>query len=479
LLLRSYDEAVTRPKRRPPAKSRDMRRVFARTWPVLAVLATGALLAGCSGGGGGDIVVGQVGRADVKEIVEAPATVVAKASATVTTPANGTIANVRVKEGQEVTAGQVLLEIDSPEAEEQLEQAEKAHDEAMSGGNLNVPPADLSRTQAAIDRAATDAFKQAREAAEQIPDGPTRRAFLAQINQSQAAYAAVRADARDAVSRFNAGLGSISEALTSLSAVQRAQTEAAVALAQRTVDALTVRAPISGTVSFASPSAGAGGVGGLLSSLPEQAQGEASQLLGGTGQTQPGSGGQALPARNALTEGMPVSTGSTLLTILDVSDLSLSAEVDETDVLLVKPGVPADVELDAVPGASYAAEVETVDLAPTTSSGGGVSYVVHLSLDGGSTPDGAPAPEPRPGMSAVADLLVRTADNAVSVPSSAVVREGATDMVWLVTNGRAERRQVKLGAQGEDAVQVLQGVEVGDEVVVKGADQVSAGQSIS
>lgn len=479
MLLRSYDDAVTRARRRAPAKSRDKRRVLARTWPVLAGLTTVALLAGCSGGGGHDIVVGQVGRADVKEIVEAPATVVAKASAIVTAPANGTIAEVRVKEGREVTAGQVLLEIDSPEAEEQLQLAEKAHDEALSTGNVYVPPADLSRTQAATDKAANDAFTQAREVAEQIPDRPTKRALLAQINQSQAAYAAARADARDAVSRFNAGLGSISEALSSLSAAQRAQTEAAVALAQRTVDALTVRAPIGGTVSFGSPSAGAGGVGSLLSSLPEQAQGEASQLLGGTGQTQPGGAGQALPARNALTEGMPVSTGSTLLTILDVSDLSLSAEVDETDILLVKPGVTADVELDAVPGVSYAAEVETVDLAPTTSSGGGVSYVVHLSLGGGSTTDGEPAPEPRPGMSAVADLLVRTADNAVSVPSSAVVREGATDMVWLVTNGRTERRQVKLGAQGQDAVQVLQGLEIGDEVVIRGADRVSTGQSIS
>jgi multidrug efflux pump subunit AcrA (membrane-fusion protein) len=82
-------------------------------------------------------------------------------------------------------------------------------------------------------------------------------------------------------------------------------------------------------------------------------------------------------------------------------------------------------------------------------------------------------------MSAVADLLVRTAHNAVSVPSSAVVRDGSVDTVWLVTNGRAERREVKLGAQGEDAVQVLEGLEIGDQVVVRGADRVSAGQSVS
>jgi multidrug efflux pump subunit AcrA (membrane-fusion protein) len=447
----------------------------------VAGLAAAALLAGCSGGGGGGVVVGTVGRADVKEVVEAPATVVAKASATVAAPANGTVADMRVHDGQVVRTGQVLLEIDSPEAQEQLEQAERANDEAASGSSVTIPPADFSRTQNATDEAARDAFSKAREAAEQIPDKPTRDALLAQVAESEAAYDAARADAVAAVNRFNAGLGSISTALSSLSAAQRAQTEAALALAQRTVDALTVRAPIDGTVTFRASGASAGGsdLSSLLGALPEQAQGEASQLVGGTAPAQPGAGGQAPPARNALTEGMPVSTGASLLTLVDVSDLSLAAEVDETDVLLVKRGVTANVELDAVPGASYSAEVETIDVTPTTSSRGGVSYIVRLSLGGGTTPDGEPAPEPRPGMSAVADLLVRTARNAVSVPASAIVRDGATDTVWLVANGRAERREVRLGAQGEDVVQVLRGLEVGDHVVVRGADQVHSGQKVS
>jgi len=458
---RSYDDAMSRVKR-----------------ALLAAPAAALLLGGCSGGGGHDIVLGQVGRADVKEIVEAPATVVARASAGITSPANGTIARLRVKEGQRVRAGQLLLEIDSPEAQEQLAQAEQAHDAAMSGAAVSVPPADLSQTQEVTDRAATAAFVQARRAAEQIPDRATRAALLAQVRQSQIAYAAARANANDAIRRFNAGLGSISAALGSLSAAQRAQTEAALLLAQRAVDALTIRAPISGTVSFGSASAaGNNSLSGLLGSLPGGSQGEASQLLEESGQAQ--GTGEAPPARNAPAEGTPVSTGQALLTIMDVSDLSLAAEVDETDILLVKPGITADVEFDAVPGASYSAEVKSVDLAPTTSSRGGVSYVVRMSLGGGSASDGEPAPEPRPGMSAVADLLVRTAHNAVSVPASAVLRDGSVDTVWLVTNGRAERREVKLGAQGEDAVQVLEGLEIGDEVVVRGADRVSAGQSVS
>ncbi|HEY3201862.1 MAG TPA: biotin/lipoyl-binding protein, partial [Actinomycetes bacterium] len=84
--------------------------------PLLAVPVAALVLGGCAGGGGHDIVLGQVGRANVNEIVEAPATVVARASASVTSPANGTIARLSVKEGQQVRAGQLLLEIDSPES---------------------------------------------------------------------------------------------------------------------------------------------------------------------------------------------------------------------------------------------------------------------------------------------------------------------------------------------------------------------------
>ncbi|MFZ0160246.1 MAG: efflux RND transporter periplasmic adaptor subunit, partial [Kineosporiaceae bacterium] len=176
--------------------------------------------------------------------------------------------------------------------------------------------------------------------------------------------------------------------------------------------------------------------------------------------------------------GSPVTAGSALLTITDVSTLSLSASVDETDVLLVRSGVAADVELDAVPGASYAATVRSVDLQPTTSARGGVSYLVRLGLSAGRTDSGAAAPAPRPGMSAVVRLKVRTATDAISVPAAAVFRDGARDAVWVLQDGTARRREVDLGAQGDDLVEVARGLSVGESVVVKGADRVADGQRV-
>jgi hypothetical protein len=246
-----------------------------------------------------------------------------------------------------------------------------------------------------------------------------------------------------------------------------------VELAERTVAGLTVRAPISGTVSL-NPAAGAGSSGdaaGLLSQLPPAIQGQAGQLFGGAG-----GGGSAVVGPLAV--GQPVRSGQALLTVTDASSLSLTAHVDETDVLLVKRGIAASAELDAVPDATYPATVESIDPVPVTSSRGGVTYVVRLGLGLGKQADGSTAPEPRPGMSAVVGLRVRTAKSVVAVAPSAIFRDGRRDAVWVVTSGVAKRRVVRLGAQGETAVEVVQGLRPGQRIVKRGADRVRSGQRV-
>lgn len=191
-----------------------------------------------------------------------------------------------------------------------------------------------------------------------------------------------------------------------------------------------------------------------------------------------GSAGSGARTTGPVTAGMPVMPGMPLVTLVDTSVLSVVADVDETDVLQVKPGVRATAQLDAVPGGRYPAAVAAVDLTPTSSSRGGVSYRVRLTLGRGALAGGQPAPTPRPGMSAIVDLHVREAPNALAVASSAVLRSGGTEAVWVDEAGKARRRLVTLGAQGDDLVQVTDGLRLGDRVVVKGADGVREGQDL-
>jgi HlyD family secretion protein len=443
-----------------------------RPLPVTCVALAAALVLGaCSGGDQARVTVASVGRETVTEVVEAPATVTAKATATLSATSEGTIGELRVRDGQQVHAGQVLLRIESPAARRALRQAKAADSDAASAGSVS-PVGGLSTQQTQADVAARRAFTRARNAAARINDPQVRRQALAAVQASEAQYAASRAQASSAIAQFQAGFGSLSDAVSALSSAQRVQTHAAVEAARRSVAGLLVRAPIDGTVSLTAAGESTGqDAGSLVDQLPEELQGQAGQLLAGSG-----SSGSSVTG--AVSEGQPVSSGQPLVTVTDASTLSLTAQVDETDVLLVKAGVSATAELDAVPGASYAAVVTTIDPAPTTSSRGGVTYLVRLSFGLGRGADGEVAPTPRPGMSAVARLRVRKAQDVVAAPVSAVFRDGERDAVWVVENGKARKRLVRLGAQGESRAEVLDGLKPGERIVVRGADRVRAGQQV-
>ena len=428
-----------------------------RKGATAAVAVSAVLLTGCTGNSSG-IQVAAVGRSTVSEVVEAPATVQAAATTTVTSPATGTVEAVFVRDGQRVAAGTLLFHISSPQAEAQLTQARSALAQVDSAAP-GIPAALTGGAQTQADSAAQGAFTAARKAAAGIPDPRLKAAALTQITAAERQYQLAAAQARAAIAAINSGIGNLNAAIASLTAAQRVQAQTAVQVAQNAVDALDVTAPIGGTVQLGGSSSGGG-------------QGAGALPTGG------GSDGGVQTA-GPVTVGAPVSAGSTLATIVDVSSLSLAADVDETDVFLVKPGVKAEAELDAVPGGRYPAAVASVGLSPTQSARGGVSYRARLTLAGGTMPDGSRAPTPRPGMSAVADLKVRTARDAISVPATAIVRDGDRDAVWVVDGSRAHRRNVTVGTQGEDQVAVTAGLRVGEQVVVRGVDQVREGQELS
>lgn len=441
-----------------------------------ACAATLSLTAASCGDEPSTVAVGEAVRGTVLEVVDAPAAVTARAAATLTAPADGTLAELRVRPGDQVAAGQVLAVIDSPSAQNRLKQARRALNAARRTGGGGTGSVDLTGVRRDTDRQAAAAFDTARDAAGKISDEQVRDALLAQVDSARQRYAAASAAADAAVQAVRQGVASLNSAMSALGAAQRLQAQQAFDLAKATTAALTLRAPIAGVVQLG----GVGATGAAPDSLTD--------LLAAAGGSAPGgapaaglggSGGQPLPGVDgSVPVGGIVAAGTPVLTVVDTGQLGLLAEVDETDVLLVTPGVAASVELDAATGASYEAAVTSVDVLPTSSARGGVAYRVRLSLGAGRFPDGRPAPTPRPGMSAVAHLNVRQAAGTLTVPASAVFSSEGRDSVWVVRDGHAERVEVTLGVQGQDVVEVVSGVVDGQEVVVRGADQVVVGQQL-
>jgi HlyD family secretion protein len=434
--------------------------------PVLLLVLSAS---SCDSGPKG-VSVGSVGHGTVDEIVEASGAVTARAAATLSAPADGTLVALRVEAGQQVTKGQVVAVIDAPGVQARERSAAKALDASRGGGVSIGSTSGVSATQRRTDARARSSFGDARDAAAKVTDPTLRAALVKQVDAAQKQYAAASDAAGSALRSVQRGVASLGEAVGALSSAQRLQAQQAYDLAAAAVDALTLHAPVSGFVQLGGPAGGSSSSSSLNSLLA--AGGQTGTALPAAGSTLPG-------VDTAVPQGAYVAAGTPIVTIVDISRLGLTASVDETDVLLVKPGGPATAELDAATGASYRATVRSIDLLPTTSATGGVSYRVRLDLGKGTNDDGTVAPTPRPGMSAVVRLRVRQAADAVTVPVSAVVDADGRDTVWAVRDGRYQQVPITLGVQGEDVVQVTGGLTEGQRIVVSGADRVHQGDKAS
>jgi len=453
---------------------------------TLAVVATAAL-AGCSSNTDSQVKTAAVGYTTVAQVVQAPANIVPKAQVNLSAPADGTVADLTVQDGQRVTAGQLLGVVSSPAAQQQLAEAKKARDQASSAGGSGIQAtgAGFTRAENTARGNADRAFNQARTAAKQITDPALRKALLDQISATQSSYDAAISAVGATINEFQQGLASASQVLAALGQAQQTQAQAAVDVAQRTVDALKITAPISGVVTLGNgqASAGTAGLGSLSQLLAGAASGSGGSAgsgaaaLGSVAGSGSGSGGSG-SGGSVISAGSPISSGGALFTITDASSLSVTAQVDETDVLTVKPGVSAHIQLNAVPGADYPGTVTAVDPNSTTSTQGGVTYTVRITLGVGTLSDGSTAPTPLPGMSAIADLDVVTVQHALSVPSAALVTDGNVTSVWIIDGGVAHKHPIRLGAQGDKTVQVLSGLNAGQRIVIAGADKVADGDHV-
>ena len=170
------------------------------------------------------------------------------------------------------------------------------------------------------------------------------------------------------------------------------------------------------------------------------------------------------------------------MTVSDLSVIQVNVQVDETDVVRLALGDSAEVTIDAFPDTTFSGRVTKVAHSSSSlasaaaSSDRAVDYDVEVTLDN-------PPPDVRPDLSATAKIVTATRDSALSIPIiSLTVRENTpisseiapadtskgekeTEGVFVVQNGIAQFRPVKVGIAGEEHFEVLSGVEVGDTIV--------------
>jgi RND family efflux transporter MFP subunit len=157
------------------------------------------------------------------------------------------------------------------------------------------------------------------------------------------------------------------------------------------------------------------------------------------------------------------SPSRVLFVVADESSLRVTAELDERDIARVERGQSALIRADAFPNQTFNAEVTEV-----TPQGDAATRVfrVRLGLD--------PQSPLRAGMTVEANIISGRRDNALLAPTAAV-RE---DVVWVVANGRVERRAIVRGAVGGERTEIVQGVNDGEQVVLNPSDSLRNGRRV-
>ena len=166
------------------------------------------------------------------------------------------------------------------------------------------------------------------------------------------------------------------------------------------------------------------------------------------------------------TVGTDTTASETLCTIYDLSYLEMTLNVDELEILSIKEGQTVTITADAISDRTFTGVVTSVSAAGTT-TGGTTTYPVTIRID--DTGDLLP------GMNATADIEVSSAENALTIPNGSVVR-GNYVLVTKDSPSAANAVQdmtapdgyvyvkITTGTSDDDYIEVASGLQEGDTI---------------
>src|SRR6267378_7570135 len=163
-------------------------------------------------------------------------------------------------------------------------------------------------------------------------------------------------------------------------------------------------------------------------------------------------------------------TNSTKLASLHTANPQRAAfQVPERFARDLKPGQEVTFGVAALPGRRFSGEVDFVD--PV------------VQLPGRTILVKARVPNAqrllRPGMFIEAHLVTAVRPKAIVIPEDAVVPLQGSNFVWVVSEGKAQRRPVSLGVRTPGFVEVLDGVRAGEQVVTGGLELLAPGAPVT
>jgi len=406
------------------------------------------------------VQTGKVLREDLASVVTASGEVKPRNYINIGAEYQGQLTDILVKEGDHVKKGQLLARIDEAQSQADVaaqraalssaEADSSASEAAVKAGEDNVTAleATVIRTKADLERYQRD-FERGQQL---FKEGLIPRS---DFEQRQATFESQKASVDEAQSRVVQAKTQLAQLRAQLAGTQKkiAQTQAGLVRVDDILKKHNAVAPIDGLVTY-------------------------------------------LPVRvgETVVPGVQNSAASTIMTIADMSIVTAEVKVDETDIVNVKLGQPAEISVDAIPNKTFTGHVieigNTAILRSTgmaastsnTSSQEAKDFKVVVAMDN-------PPDEIRPGLSCTSKITTATRKSVVAIPIQALTTRTKGDLipdkdkpinpdpatvkankeesqgVFVIANNKAEFRKLETGITGATDIEVTSGLKEGDEIV--------------
>ncbi|MCZ6559375.1 MAG: efflux RND transporter periplasmic adaptor subunit [Gammaproteobacteria bacterium] len=163
-------------------------------------------------------------------------------------------------------------------------------------------------------------------------------------------------------------------------------------------------------------------------------------------------------AERLVKTGNHLQVNQQLFIVTDTSQLILELHVPQQNMSRFGVGQTADIKADALPGEMFDAIVERIS--PSIDRKTGTFRVTLRILDQSG--------DLRPGMFARVAVVYDVHNNAVMVPADAILDEDIEKSLFVIEDGVARRRIIETGITDHDMVEILEGIDDSDTVVVIG-----------
>lgn len=167
--------------------------------------------------------------------------------------------------------------------------------------------------------------------------------------------------------------------------------------------------------------------------------------------------GETYTGTTSTDTGLPVPA----IVILSEKALKVEADVSETDIAKLSLNDPVSLTFDAFPASrTFAGKVIHIDPSETLVSGV-VYYRIETAFD-------IEYEDVKSGMTANLDILTDERSNVLSVPIRSVLFDGDIGKIKVYEGDQVVDKEIKLGLEGDTYIEVVEGLEEGDEIILNG-----------